>query len=136
MPVARLTSPDYLAALRDAIADDRAMPKLPPAGAAVMLPPHKDTVYLCVVDRDGNACSFINSLFEPFGSCIYAEKSGVLLHNRGASFRVEEGHPNCIAPNKRPMHTIIPGMVMKDGHPLMPFGVMGGHFQPWGNPCS
>lgn len=132
VPVGRLTSAQYLLDLRTAISDDRAMPILPPAGASVMLPPHKDTVYLCVVDRDGNACSFINSLFEPFGSGIYARQSGVLLHNRGASFRLEEGHPNCIAPGKRPMHTIIPGMVMKDGHPLMPFGVMGGHFQPMG----
>jgi gamma-glutamyltranspeptidase/glutathione hydrolase len=132
VPVERLMSPQYLAELRAAISDTGSMPKLPPAGASVMLPPHKDTVYLCVVDRDGNACSFINSLFATFGSCIYAENAGVLLHNRGFSFRLEEGQPNCIAPGKRPMHTIIPGMVMKDGQPLMPFGVMGGHFQPMG----
>ena len=132
VPVERLTSPGYLGELRAAISDTRSMQTLPPAGASVMLPPHRDTVYLCVVDRDGNSCSFINSLFASFGSCIYAENSGVLFHNRGSSFRLEEGHPNCIAPGKRPMHTIIPGMVMKDGHPLMPFGIMGGHFQPMG----
>jgi gamma-glutamyltranspeptidase / glutathione hydrolase len=131
VPVAKLTSPDYLAKLRALIDPAKALPHLPAAGEA-MLPAHRDTVYLCVVDRDGNACSFINSLFQSFGSGILAEKSGVMLHNRGYGFRIERGHPNCIAPNKRPMHTIIPGMLTKDGQAVMPFGVMGGHFQPMG----
>ena len=132
VPVAKLTSPDYTAKLRALIDDEKAMREMPPAGLAEMLPVHRDTVYLCVVDEDGNVCSFINSLFESFGSGILAESSGVMLHNRGFGFRLEEGHPNCIAPGKRPMHTIIPGMVMQDGQPLMPYGVMGGHFQPMG----
>ena len=131
VPVAHLTSPAYLDALRRLIRDDVAMDPMPLPGET-MLPPHKDTVYLCVVDRDGNACSLINSLFEGFGSGIWAPASGVFLQNRGFSFMLERGHPNCIAPNKRPMHTIIPGMVTHNGRAVMPYGVMGGHFQPMG----
>ncbi|WP_043836465.1 gamma-glutamyltransferase family protein [Muricoccus aerilatus] len=131
VPLAKLLSDDYLNKLRGMISDDKAMVELPPPGD-VDWQKHKDTVYLTVVDKDGNACSFINSLFEGFGSGILAEGCGVMLQNRGFGFRLQEGHPNCIAPRKRPMHTIIPGMVMKDGQAIMPYGVMGGHFQPMG----
>jgi gamma-glutamyltranspeptidase/glutathione hydrolase len=131
VPVGRLLDPDYLGKLRALIDDKRALRALPPAGEGVP-PPHKDTVYLCVVDRDGDACSFINSLFDSFGSAIVAERSGVVLHNRGMGFRLQRGHPNCIAPRKRPMHTIIPGMLTRNGQAVMPFGVMGGQFQPMG----
>jgi gamma-glutamyltranspeptidase/glutathione hydrolase len=99
----------------------------------VDLPVHKDTTYLTVVDKDRTAFSLINSLFEPFGSALYEPETGILLHNRGRSFRMEEGHPNAIAPGKRPMHTIIPGMVLKDDKVLYSYGVMGGHFQPVGH---
>ena len=131
VPVARLTSPEYLAGLRALIRDDAALGALPPPGE-LAFPPHSDTVTLSVVDRDGNACSLINSLFQSFGSGILAERSGVMLHNRGLGFRLLRGHPNCIAPGKRPMHTIIPGMVTRGGEAIMPYGVMGGHFQPMG----
>lgn len=132
VPVRKMLDPGYLAGLRALIDDTAALRKLPNAGET-MLPLHKDTIYLCVVDQDGNACSFINSLFEGFGSAILAERSGVMLQNRGFGFRLERGHPNCIAPRKRPMHTIIPGMVMQNGQAVMPYGVMGGHYQPMGH---
>ncbi|MGC9271825.1 gamma-glutamyltransferase family protein [Acidiphilium sp.] len=131
IPVDHLLSDGYLTSLRRLIDDEQTIPVMPRAGEA-LLPLHRDTVYLCVVDEAGNACSFINSTYESFGSGILAGNTGVVLHNRGLGFRLERNHPNCIAPRKRPMHTIIPGMATQDGHAVMPFGVMGGHYQPMG----
>lgn len=128
VPVEQMLSEAYAEKLRKQIKPKSAL-KTP----ATDLPEHKDTVYLTVVDRDGNAISFINSIFEAFGSTRLAPKSGVMLHNRGASFRVSNEHPNGIAPGKRPLHTIIPGMVMRGGKAVMPFGVMGGHYQATGH---
>lgn len=128
VPVERMLSAAYADHLRAQIKADSAL-ETPDTD----LPEHKDTVYLTVVDRDGNAISFINSIFEAFGSTRLASKSGVMLHNRGASFRVSSEHPNGIAPGKRPLHTIIPGMVMRGGRAVMPFGVMGGHYQATGH---
>lgn len=129
VPQDLLLSKDYAGRLRGLIDDKRAMADLPPPG----LDKNGDTVYLCVVDKDGNACSFINSTFHSFGSGIVGPKSGVVLQNRGWGFTLEQGHPNAIQGGKRPAHTIIPGMLMKDGEAVMPFGVMGGNYQPVGH---
>jgi gamma-glutamyltranspeptidase/glutathione hydrolase len=92
-----------------------------------------DTVYLTAADSDGNVISLIQSLYETVGSGIVAGDTGIMLHNRGNLFTLTPGHPNQIAPGKRPFHTLIPAMVMKDGVPWVSFGVMGGDMQAQGH---
>lgn len=96
-------------------------------------PVGSDTIYLSVVDRDGMAVSFINSVFSGFGTGIVTKKTGIALQNRGCGFNLVPGHGNAIGPSKRPFHTIIPAMVTKDGKVSHSFGVMGGSYQSMGH---
>lgn len=129
VPVDEMLSDELAARLAGMIDLRGALTDLPP----FEMPRHRDTVYISVVDSDRNAVSFINSIFDSFGAGIVAPASGVILHNRGQSFSLKRGHPNMIAPGKRPLHTIIPGMVTRDGRTEMSFGVMGGYYQAMGH---
>jgi len=97
------------------------------------IPAHPETIYLTVVDKDFNAVSIINSICYAFGSGITSNNTGILFQNRGTNFRIEKYHPNCIDGSKRPLHTIIPGMVLSDKKPILSYGVMGGQYQPVGH---
>lgn len=112
---------------RRAMVDDRA--HIP----AAVDPRASDTVYLCTADSEGNQVSFIQSNFAGFGSGIVVPQTGVSLQNRGWGFSLAPGHPNELAPAKRPFHTIIPGFLTRGGSPIGPFGVMGGHMQAQGH---
>ncbi|WP_342076840.1 gamma-glutamyltransferase family protein [Yoonia sp. SS1-5] len=124
-----MTAPETAAQLAGLIDPKKAMPGAVPGAEAV----HKDTIYITVVDKDRMCVSLIYSVFHSFGSGIASDKFGVLFQNRGAGFTLEQGHPNEVGPGKRPMHTIIPAMLKKDGKAHMPFGVMGGQYQSTGH---
>jgi gamma-glutamyltranspeptidase/glutathione hydrolase len=128
-PLQRLLSKEYAAERRRLIDRGRASAGFP----AGIFAPGEDTVYLTVVDAERNCCSFINSLYTGFGSGLVAGETGVCLQNRGACFLLEEGHPNCVGPHKRPLHTIIPALATRNGKPWLSYGVMGGHMQPQGH---
>ncbi len=130
LPVAELISKAYAA---------RQGKRIDPARAAVDVPPGDpkliggDTIYLSVVDKDRNCCSFIQSNYYGFGSQVTPGDLGFVLQNRGALFALDDEHPNRLEPHKRPFHTIIPAMATKDGKPWLSFGVMGGDMQPQGH---
>ena len=127
--IQHMLSQDTAAKLAALIDPQKAMK----APAALSEQVRKDTIYITVVDCDGMAVSLIYSIFNGFGSGIASEKFGILMHNRGAGFTLEEGHANELKGGKHPMHTIIPGLLAKDGKPFMPFGVMGGAYQANGH---
>jgi len=126
IPLEFLLSEDY-AKERAALIDMHHAAQGAPAGQP---PLHGDTTYLATADSDGMMVSFIQSNFWEFGSGIVGKGTGFALQNRGGSFSMEPSHANVYAAAKRPFHTIIPAFIMKDGKPLMAFGVMGGYLQP------
>ena len=129
IPTSTLISKSYADQRRSLIKQDRAMDSVP-LGA---IPSHADTVYISCVDGEGNACSFINSVFQGFGSGLVVPGTGIALHNRGISFSLDPEHPNVLEPNKRPFHTLIPGMATRDGEMWLSYGVMGAMQQAQGH---
>ncbi len=130
LPLKSLLSKEYGATRRKLISDTRAGVGYEPGNPAIQ---QGDTVYLTAADRDGNMVSLIQSVASSFGSGMVPDGLGFVLHNRGASYTLEEGHYNSYAPRKRPFHTIIPAFMTRDGQPILSFGVMGGAFQPLGH---
>ena len=124
IPVERLLSKSYAAGLCDRIDMDAATEPSIKGGL------NGGTIYLTAADRWGNMVSLIHSIFSVYGSGVTIPPYGMMLHNRGVAFSLDEDHPNIVAPRKRPFHSIIAGFVMQDGEPLMTFGNMGGSVQP------
>lgn len=133
IPVSELLSQEYLATRAALFDSSRANPAIYDHGSPAHT--HSDTVYFAVSDKDGNAISFINSNYEGFGSAIIPAGCGFVLQNRGGNFNLQPGHPNVIAPRKRPYHTIIPALTTNasDGTLHSVYGVMGGFMQPQGH---
>jgi gamma-glutamyltranspeptidase/glutathione hydrolase len=129
VPVDQLLSKGYARKLREKIDWRKAQaPRLPSLSIG-----NTETVYVTTVDKDRNAASFISSIYMHFGSGMVVDGTGIVLQNRGKSFSLDPKHFNRLQPHKRPMHTIMPGMVFKEGEFLMSFGVMGADMQPQGH---
>jgi len=119
-----LFAPSRVAQLRAQIRPDRA------AESYRSVPAGTDTEYVAAADGEGNLVSFIQSNFMGFGSGVVEPETGIILQNRGHLFSMDEHHPNCIGPHKRCVHTLMPGMIFKDGRPYAALGLKGGHVQP------
>ena len=130
VPTDALLSKAYAADRRAEISPEHARPG---AGWGDPLPAAADTTYLSVVDGEGNACSFINSLFHNFGTGLVVPGTGIALQNRGSLFSLDPSHPNYLGPSQRPYHTIIPALATRGGELWLSFGVMGGFQQPQGH---
>lgn len=141
VPVDHFLSDAYIKGRKALINPAKAMERAEPGRAATA----SDTIYLSVADKDGNMVSFINSVYDYFGSGIVVPGTGILLHDRGVGFTMTEGRANTVAPRRRPFHTIIPAFVTKTtrhngvlrdasgDEPYLAFGVMGGAMQPQGH---
>jgi gamma-glutamyltranspeptidase / glutathione hydrolase len=138
-----LFSPERVKTLLTRIRMDRAadeLETLPPSGTPSVSPPQRgrikegargaDTEYVAAADSEGNLVSFIQSNFMSFGSGVVEPETGIIFQNRGHLFSLDENHPNCIGPHKRCVHTLMPGMILKDGKPFAALGLKGGHVQP------
>ena len=128
VPVDALLDKRYARRRAALLSRERALPT-----ASAGEPLSSETVYLTVADREGNVVSLINSLFGPFGSGLVVPGTGIALQNRGRGFVLDPAHPNCIAPGKRPFHTLIPAMLCDADGPRVSFGVMGGDVQAQGH---
>ncbi len=124
IPLKRLLSPKYGQLQSSRIRMKKA------ATSSKLLDPHGDTIWLGVVDREGNAVSLIQSIYHDFGSGIVPEKTGILLQNRGSFFSLDETHINCLKPRKRTFHTLNAAMLLKNNKPFLIYGTMGGEGQP------
>lgn len=132
IPIDRLTAKDY-AQERHTVIDmvhAKQEQEVEPGQPRMAADGGGDTVYMCAVDSEGNACSLIQSVYHEFGSAFMPEGTGIFLQNRGSFFKLDPEHPNRLEPRKRTFHTIIPAMALKDGRPFMAFGTMGGEGQP------
>lgn len=139
IPPSRMLSDEFIAERRRHMDAKHAQPQVSPGPERTA----SETIYLTVADKDGNMVSFINSLFDEFGSGIVVPGTGFALHDRGSGFTMDPGLPNTVAPGKRPFHTLIPGFVTKPGataaadgtgdEPYMAFGLMGGRMQAQGH---
>ena len=129
VPTAELVSKDYARSRRALIDPKRAMSTAPYG----KVHGGSDTVYISAVDGEGNACSFIYSIYANFGTGMVVPGTGIVLHNRGSLFSLDSEHRNALAPSKRPYHTIIPGMATVDGELYLCYGVMGAFMQPQGH---
>jgi gamma-glutamyltranspeptidase/glutathione hydrolase len=123
--VEAMLSTARLEALAAGIDRARATPPLPAS-----LPSGGGTVYIATSDQWGGVVSLLESNYQGFGSGLVDPQTGIAFHDRGAFFRLERGHPNALAPGKRPTHTLAPGMVLRDGRPWLVHGSMGGEIQP------